>query len=109
METPIEPMSPVIAEYSLQEATEDGVLVKIFIDAWDRLSGGKPIVMTAAIAEDLTREQLMQTWNEFVFWHRHIQPLVPEKEQMFTTTINERTVWVIEDSAAFTILYPEDY
>ena len=36
-------------------------------------------------------------------------PTLPEEEQMFHTTMNGKKVWVIEDGAAFTLMYPEDY
>jgi len=36
-------------------------------------------------------------------------PTLPEAEQLFSTTMNDKKVWVIEDGAAFTILFPEDY
>ena len=34
---------------------------------------------------------------------------LPEAEQLFQMTMNGETVWVIEDDAAFTLMYPEDY
>ena len=34
---------------------------------------------------------------------------LPEEEQLFTTSMNNEKVWVLEDGQAFTLLYPEDY
>jgi hypothetical protein len=34
---------------------------------------------------------------------------LPEEQQLFATTMNSKTVWVIEDEAAFTLMYPADY
>jgi hypothetical protein len=36
-------------------------------------------------------------------------PKLAEEERKFHTKMNSETVWVIEDGAAFTLLYPEDY
>lgn len=32
-----------------------------------------------------------------------------EEDRLFQTKMNEKKVWVMEDSAAFTLMYPEDY
>jgi len=34
---------------------------------------------------------------------------LPEEDQLFSTTMNGEKVWLLEDGAAFTMLYPEDY
>jgi hypothetical protein len=34
---------------------------------------------------------------------------LPEEERPFSTSMNSKKVWVIEDGAAFTLMYPEDY
>jgi len=52
---------------------------------------------------------LLEIWNEFVDWNDNIKDTLPEEEQMFVTTMNGNKVWIIEDGAAFTLLYPEDY
>jgi hypothetical protein len=36
-------------------------------------------------------------------------PNLPEEERTFVTKMNLKKVWVIEDGAAFTMMYPEDY
>ena len=34
---------------------------------------------------------------------------LPEEDRLFSTTMNRETVWVIEDGAAFTLMYLSDY
>jgi hypothetical protein len=99
----------VITAYSLKQAVEDGVLVELFRNRWDELSGGKPIVASAALYESVSLAGLLEIWNEYVSWRRGVMPALPEEEKMFSTTMDGRRVWVIEDEAAFTLLYPEDY
>jgi hypothetical protein len=36
-------------------------------------------------------------------------PMLPEDDRLFDASINDQTVWVIEDAAAFPLMYPEDY
>jgi hypothetical protein len=43
----------VITEHSLREAIEDGALVEIFKKRWRQLSGGKPIVASAHLVEEV--------------------------------------------------------
>jgi hypothetical protein len=99
----------VIATYPLQQAIEDGILVEIFKNRWDELSDGKPIVATAALFHEVSLAGLMEIWNEFVKWQKQIRPTLPQEQHVFATTMNSKTVWVIEDDAAFTLMYPEDY
>jgi hypothetical protein len=99
----------VISTYPLDQAIKDGVLVEIFKNRWGELSGGKPIVATAHLFNDISLAGLMEIWNEFVSWRKTVMPTLPEAERLFHTTMNGQTVWVIEDGAAFTLLYPEDY
>ncbi len=101
--------SNVFVAYTLKQAIEDGVLVEIFKNRWGQLSGGKPIVATAHLFEAVSLAGLLEIWNEFVHWRKHTEPTLPEEERLFTTTMNDQKVWVIEDGAAFTLLYPEDY
>jgi hypothetical protein len=37
----------VISKYPFEQAIEDGVLIEIFQNRWEELSGGKPIAATA--------------------------------------------------------------
>ena len=99
----------VIVEYTLQQAIEDGVLVEIFKNRWSELSGGKPIVATAHLVEEVSLAGLLEIWNAFVTWRKHVMPTLPEAEQLFHPSMNGKKVWVIEDGAAFTLMYPEDY
>jgi hypothetical protein len=97
----------VITEYSLKEAIRDGVLVEIFKKEWGKMSGGKPIVATANVFEFEGDGALMETWNRFIFWRKHIMPKLPEEKKLFSTDIGMSTVWVIDDRVCYTILYPE--
>ncbi len=102
-------MKLVIYEYPLKQAVEDGVPVEIFKNRWGELSGGKPIVATAHIAGEVSLAGLMEIWNEYVNWKKHVEPKLPEEERFFITRMNSKKVWVMEDGQAYTILYPEDY
>jgi hypothetical protein len=99
----------MISTYTLKQAVEDGVLVEIFKNRWDELSGGKPIVATAHLFGEVSLAGLLEIWNEFVSWRKHVMMKLPEEDQFFTTTMNGNTVWVIEDDTAYTLMYPEDY
>lgn len=99
----------VIHTYTLDQAIEDGVLVEFAKNRWPQLSGGKPIVATAAINAELSQAALVEIWNEYAVWRREVMATLPVEDQMFTTTMNGRTVWVLDDGAAFTVLFPEDY
>ena len=101
--------SLVIATYTREQALEDGVLVEIFTDVWFFLTGGRPILATAAISADYSLGTLAAIWDQFVDWRRDVMPTLPEEDQLFKTEINEKTIWVLEDGQAFTILYPSDY
>jgi hypothetical protein len=99
----------VISTYTLQQAIEDRVLVEIFKNRWKTLSGGKPIVATAHLFNEVSLAGLLEIWNEYVVWRKNTEPTLPEEERLFTTTMNNQKVWVLEDGEAFTLLYPEDY
>jgi hypothetical protein len=99
----------IIYSYSLDQAIEDGVLVEMFKKRWKELSNGKPIVATVRIAEELSQAALIEIWNEYVGWRKTIGPTSPEEERLFKTMMNGKTIWVLEDGAAFTLLYPADY
>jgi len=101
--------SKVIAAYTRDQAIADGVLVEVFKHRWGELSEGKPIVATSAIHAAYTQAALQEIWNEFVAWRRDVMPRLPEEDQLFSTTMNSETVWVLEDGDACTILFPVDY
>lgn len=99
----------VIHSYTLNEALNDGVLVAFDQPNWPVITGGKPLVVTSAIRESLTDDQIKTVWDKFVGWMRHVRDTLPEEEQMFTQELNGKTVWILEDGAAFTILFNTDY
>jgi hypothetical protein len=99
----------IISTYPLQQAIKDGVLVEIFKNQWLELSAGKPIVATAHLADEISLAGLMDIWQAFGYWREHVMLTLPEEEQLFHMTIDGKTVWVIEDDAAFTLMYQEDY
>ena len=102
-------MSNVLVEYTLQQAIADGALAELFKNRWQELSGGKPIVATAHLFNEVTLAALREIWNEYVAWRKTTMPTLPEEDRIFVTSMNENKVWVIEDGQAFTLLYPEDY
>ena len=99
----------IVSVYSLEQAIKDGVLVEVFKNRWKELSGGKPIVATAHLFNQISLAGLLEIWNEYVNWRKNIMPTLPEEDQMFVTTMNGDKVWLIEDGDAFTMLYSEDY
>jgi hypothetical protein len=99
----------IVYGYTLQQAIADGVLGKIFEKGWKKLSGGKPIVATAKILEEISLAGLIEIWNEYAEWRTNALPTLPEEDQLFHTEMNGKKIWVIEDGQAFTILYPEEY
>jgi hypothetical protein len=99
----------VISTYPLQQAIEDGVLVEVCKHRWHELSHGKPIIATAHLVDEISLAGLMDIWQRFVYWREHVMFTLPEEEQLFQMTMNGKKVWVIEDDAAFTLMYPEDY
>jgi len=99
----------VIYEYTLEQAIADGVLIELFKNRWKDLSSGKPIVVTDRLFGEVSLAGLQEIWNEHVSWRTNVMPGLPEEEQQFRTKMNLKTVWVVEDDQAFTLLYPEDY
>ena len=102
-------MADVIVSYTLEQAIADGEIVAIFLDKWEKLSAGKPIVATSHLFAEVSQAGLLEIWNEYVSWRKEIMPTLPEEDWMFVTSMNDKNVWVIEDAQAFTLLYPEDY
>ena len=99
----------VISVYSLEQAIEDGVLVEVFKNRWDELSQGKPIVATEHLFNQVSLAGLLEIWNEYVEWRTQVMPTLPEADQLFVTRMNGDNIWVLEEGAAFTMLYPEEY
>ena len=102
-------MSNVIYAYSLEQAINDGMLVEVFKHRWEALSGGKPIIATAHLFENVSSAGLLEIWNEFVYWKNNVMLTLPEEERLFVTEMNGNKIWLIEDGQAFTMMYPEDY
>jgi hypothetical protein len=98
-----------IYEYSLSQAVEDGTLVEIFKNRWDKLSGGKPILVTRHLYTEISLAALLEILNQYVEWRDQVMPTLPEEDQLFSTTMNGEKIWVLEDDSAYTILYPVDY
>jgi hypothetical protein len=98
----------VINSYTWQQVVEDGSLVEIFKNWWPELSGGKPILATAALFADVSLAGLHEIWNDFVSWLTSTMPTLPE-DRLFSTTMNGETVWLIPDGTVFTMMYPHDY
>jgi hypothetical protein len=98
-----------IIVYSLKQAIADGVLIEVFKNRWQQLTQGKPIVVTTHLAGEVSLAALREIWNDYVQWRRDVMPTLPEEDRMFVTKMNGNNIWLIEDGAAFTILYPEDY
>ena len=96
----------LISEYSLEQAIEDGVLVEVFKERWQQLSGGKPIVATSHVFGEVSLAAFHELWNTWVAQHTHDRN---ERADPFVAEINGKKVWVIEDTQAITFLYPEDY
>ena len=104
-----EEFGELISEYCLEQAIEDGVLVEVFKNRWQELSQGKPIVATRHLFNAVSLAALLEIWNEYVDWRKNVCATLPEEDQLFSTTMNGEKVWLLEDGAAFTMLYPEDY
>jgi hypothetical protein len=99
----------IVAKYTRDQAVDDGVLVEIFKKRWPELSGGRPIVATAHLFNEVSLAGLLEIWNEFVHWREYDKPALPEEDHLFHTGMNGKSVWVIEDGEAYTLMYPEDY
>ena len=75
-----------IYEYTLKQAIADGVLIELFKNRWNELSGGKPIVATDHLCGEVTPAGLMEVWNEFVSWRSE-----PQEAETFRTKMNGKT------------------
>ena len=65
--------------------------------------------MTAGVAAALTAEQVQTVFAEYLDWCHNVRDTLPSEDQMFTTEVNNQTVWVIDDGTATTILFPHEY
>lgn len=97
-------MEKVIFEYTLGEALDDGVL---YSQGWAQ---GTPLIATASTMEDLADDERQRVFADFLRWQRDVEPTLPEQDRMFVATAsNGEKVWVIDDGAAITLLYPSEY
>lgn len=104
----------IISTYTQQQAIEDGVLVEVFKNRWNQLTGGEPLLATSHVASEVTQAALLEIWNQFVAWREDIPhyPGEDEEEQrfLFTTEMNGKKIWLIwEIDQSYTMMYPEDY
>ena len=99
----------VISQYSRQQGIDDEILFEVFKNRWQELSGGKPIIATGHLYTEISLAGIQEIWNEFVKWHKNIMPSLSEEDQLFSTSMNNKKVWVIDDGEAYTIMYSEDY
>jgi len=97
----------IISIYSLDQAIADGVLAKIFDIRWQGVV--KPYIGTTHVLEDIGRDGAIEIWKEFAEWRARSMQTLPEEDQLFSTGVDGRKIWIIEDDAAYTIMYPEDY
>jgi hypothetical protein len=93
----------ILSRYSRQQAVADGILVEVL------RCNGKPVLATAHLTQEIGLDEVRAIWREFRYWERAVKPALREEEQMFSTGANGKRVWVIEDTEAYTIMYPEDY
>jgi len=94
----------VIFAYTLAEAIDDGVLQQL---GWVQ---GKPLIGTAAIVEDVPAQEREGLFRDVLRWQVETEPGLAEEDRMFVATASTgETVWVIDDGAAMTLLYPSDY
>lgn len=100
---------PVISSYRWQQMVEDGEAVEVFKNRWPELTGGRPLLATTHLFDSVSLAALREIWNEYAVWVQQVMPTLKEADRLFTTTMNEFTVWVIEDGTTFTMLLPEDY
>jgi hypothetical protein len=97
----------IIAKYPLSQAIADGVLVKLCDIRFGREI--LPFVATTHLFDEIGQEKIMEVWDEYTQWRQTVMPRLKEEDQMFITKVNGRKVWIIEDGAGFTAMFPEDY
>lgn len=97
-------MEKVIFEYTLREAIDDGVLYPL---GWVE---GKPLMGTAGTVADLDTAECQKLFAVFLKWQWEIEPTLADEDRMFVATAsNNQKVWVIDDGAVITLLYPSEY
>ena len=99
----------VIHAYTLEMALADGVLFEFAKEQWPTMTGGRPVVVTAALREQFDDATLGHVFNDYVSWIRNTRDSLPEEEQMYETSLGNIRIWVIDDGTAVTILSPHEY
>lgn len=94
----------VISEYTLSEAIADGVLYPL------GRANSLPLIGTVGVVTDLEPEEREGLFKDYLVWERDVMPSLKEEDRMFgATASNGQRVWVINDGAAITLLYPSEY
>jgi hypothetical protein len=74
-----------------------------------QMTDGKPIVVRMPLHTTVSEAGLIEVWNGYVHWRRYVMATLLIEDQRFETLMDGQRVWVLEDGAAFTLLYAEDY
>jgi hypothetical protein len=93
----------IVSRYTRDQAVEDGALVELL--RWN----GRPVMVTTHLRDEMSLSELLVIWKEFKHWRKFDKPALPEEDHLFHTGMNGKSVWVIEDGEAYTLMYPEDY
>ena len=94
-----------ISKYTLDEAVDDGVLVKLFpVENYK-----KQFVVTSHLFNEIPKPDILRIIGRFWDWKDKIEATLKEEDRVFTEFYKGKKVWIIEDQQAFTLMYPEDY
>ena len=103
----------ILSAYSRQQAIEDRIIIQVFdeftMKKLSKFTQGKQIVATAHLTNDVDKHDLRDIWNGFAVWKQDVEATLPEEERLYKTSVKGKTVWVLEDAEAFTLMYPSDY
>ncbi len=94
----------IISRYTQQDAINDGVLREVLKHRWPELTHGKPILATSRIFDTFSLAAIMEIWNDYVANKANTADREP-----FVTKMDSQKVWVMDDSQAYTIMFPSDY
>jgi hypothetical protein len=103
----LEDFENLVLTYRLEEAIKDGIVAKLCYVLWN--GRYKPYVATANVLEDIGQDGALEIWKEFAQWRSQVMPTLPEEDQLFYTGVEGRTICIIEDDVAYTIMHLEDY
>lgn len=99
----------VIHTYSWEQAVEDKTLYTFARESWDTLNGGRPILMSIGVYSEMGLMDIVSAWNEYVTWRREVEPTLPEEDRLFSYDAHGKTVWIVDDGTAITVLFPDEY